>query len=224
MSCSGFLKNSANLLQTSSDIIWREFCKQTVKLMYATRKSVRWLQNFQGVFGSACSPLLGPCAWQPDPRKCRRWCKVQGETFKKKARGCGLTHLPPRHPPRVLGRRCASGSFGGSWPQSAGSAGRCVGPSECGPHLGTAGGSSWPPPSPVGSVAPRCAGSGPSLLNTHRISNLSAEIKPSRLSYEWKLAQKPTIRGSVHNQEVFILQLGNFLQHRCSLKPPPEGY
>lgn len=26
-------------------------------------------------------------AWQPDPRKCRRWFTVQGEAFKKKALG-----------------------------------------------------------------------------------------------------------------------------------------
>lgn len=91
--------------------------------------------------------------------------------------GSGLSHLPPPHPPQVLGRRCVSGSSGGSWPLSAGSAGCCVGPSECGPHLDTAGGSSWPPPSPVGSEALRCAGSGPLLFNTHthRILNLSGE-------------------------------------------------
>lgn len=145
--------------------------------MFATRKSIQMFQNFQGVIGCACFPLLGPCAWQPDPRWCRRWRTVQGEAFTKNARDSGLSHLPPRHPPQVLGRRSASGSFGSSWPLSAGSAGCCADLSECGPHLGTAAGSSWPPPSPVGSEAPHCAGSGPLLLNTRRMLNLGTVNK-----------------------------------------------
>lgn len=28
-------------------------------------------------------PLLGLCAWQPDPRWCRRWHTVQGDAFQK---------------------------------------------------------------------------------------------------------------------------------------------
>lgn len=75
----------------------------------------------------------------------------------------GLSHLPPLRLLWDLGERCASSRFGGSSPLSAGSAGCCGALSGRDPRRGTAAASSWPPPSPVGSGAQRCAGSVPSL-------------------------------------------------------------
>ena len=161
-------KISVNFWHTSGPlvhIVSGEFCKQTEPQTYSVTAEIIVCNK---VYHTSIFVVGGDlmCLVPTPVRLCHI---IQPKVMHKMAYSLldlvpsGLSRLPPRHPLRGLWGCCSSGRSGGSSRLSAGSAGRCADLSGRGPRPGTAAGSSWPPPSPVGSGAQRCAGSGPSL-------------------------------------------------------------
>lgn len=83
--------------------------------MCATRQSIQLFQICQGgrldVLAPHCCVLVPGSTIQGDAED---GIQFRERPPKRRQGTLGLSHLPPPHPPRPAGRRCASGRSGGS--------------------------------------------------------------------------------------------------------------